>query len=655
MQDKTQEILTSANFPADILLLDFETYFDEKYSLSKMSTVEYVTDERFECLGFGAWESDYGTTYWYDKPHVQGRLNYYKGKYGENFENCTLAVQNAFFDPLILAYHFNIKPKYILDIKHLAAHIEARASHKLKDMAKQYSLSNEKGDTLQFKGLHWKDIQGEPKYELPLMDYTLNDITLEKELLLQMLSQISRSEIELQIMNHTHGMYLYPSLRLNMSKARSLIPRMKIKMKKELKDYDPEIISGTISFTKALIEAMPKGEKIPLKPGKPTKNMIPLTGLGKIPATAKSDAEIDRLKFHDKKEVRDLIHARLALKSWPTHIKKLQGVIRQARARDGWLGIPLHYYGGHTGRFSGAEKINVHNFAERVDPLMGEIKTCIEAPDGYSLLLLDLSQVECRYVSYLAGQSDILDCFASGGDIYSEFATRIFKEEVRKPTKDDPEELYNKLYLRRYIGKQAVLGLGYGMGAERFFNQIQEYEVVRKLVKQRKIEFKFAEDVVKLYRKTYKKIPDLWGGVEKNFKWVIKYPHDKKEMDCGIKFWKEGKMIRVQLPSGRIQNYQQSSYRNGELRWKYGSLWGGTLVENITQAACRDIFVEGLLGCLGAGLNPVMHVHDSIVICVQEDDAQEKLEVAHNIMTTTPNWCSGLPLDTDRKISKNYQ
>lgn len=650
-----EEILKSAGFPTDVLLIDFETYFDKEYSFNTLSTIEYVKDKRFECLGFGVWESSHDIQNWYGKPSVKGQLEYYRRIYGKNFENVTLVVQNAFFDPLVLTHHFNISPEYIIDIKHLDRHIEARASHSLKDMAIRWKLSDVKGDTKQFEGLHWRDIKGEPKYELPLIDYCLNDVTLEKELLFKLLPQISRPEIELPLMNHTHKMYLQPTLKLNMAKARALIPKMRVKMSQSTGNYDKKEISGTISFTKMMIKAMPDGEKIPVKEGKPTKNMIPLTGPKLIPAFSKSDPDIDKLRFHKYDEVRNLINAKLALKSWPTHIKKLQNLIRQSKAWDGWLGVPIHYYGGHTGRFSGAEGINVQNFAERVDPLMGEIKKCIEAPDNHTLIIGDLSQIECRDLAYMSGQTDLLECFEDKGDPYSEFATQIFKEDVRKPTKDDPKDLYDLLFLRRYIGKQAVLGLGYGMGDERFFNQIQEYDVVRTLVKNGTLDQNFAEGVVKLYRDLHPYIIHYWEEVEKNFKWVVRYPHDTRTMDCGLKFWSEGKTVRIQLPSGRIQNYPRSILRNNTLQWQYGKLYGGLLVENITQACSRDIFIEGLLNCVEEDLCPVMHVHDSMILCVKENEAEDKMNRMHEILTTPPSWCEGLPLDTDRKISKNYE
>ena len=36
-----------------IITIDFETYYDKEYSLSKMTTEEYINDPRFEVIGMG--------------------------------------------------------------------------------------------------------------------------------------------------------------------------------------------------------------------------------------------------------------------------------------------------------------------------------------------------------------------------------------------------------------------------------------------------------------------------------------------------------------------------------------------------------------------------------------------------------------------------
>jgi DNA polymerase len=192
------------------------------------------------------------------------------------------------------------------------------------------------------------------------------------------------------------------------------------------------------------------------------------------------------------------------------------------------------------------------------------------------------------------------------------------------------------------------------MGAKRFFYQIQSYDVVRQMVKRGEIDLRFAEKVVKLYRSIHTGITAFWREIEGAFKFVIRYPHEAIEV-AGFKFWKDHATVRVRLPSGRTQNYPRSSYRMGELRWQYGPLWGGTLVENLVQAYCRDVFVDGMMQCIRQGLSPVMHVHDSMIHAVKKSLAKRTMRRVQRAMTITPDWCPGLPLDVEGEISDFYK
>ena len=51
--------------------LDFETYYAKDFSLTKMTTEEYVNDARFQVIGVGI-KIDDGKTYWVEigRAHV---------------------------------------------------------------------------------------------------------------------------------------------------------------------------------------------------------------------------------------------------------------------------------------------------------------------------------------------------------------------------------------------------------------------------------------------------------------------------------------------------------------------------------------------------------------------------------------------------------
>ena len=56
----------------DVATLDFETYYDREYSLSKIPTEEYIRSPLFETIGVSIKIND-GPTMWYPQPKVADR------------------------------------------------------------------------------------------------------------------------------------------------------------------------------------------------------------------------------------------------------------------------------------------------------------------------------------------------------------------------------------------------------------------------------------------------------------------------------------------------------------------------------------------------------------------------------------------------------
>ena len=122
--------------------------------------------------------------------------------------------------------------------------------------------------------------------------------------------------------------------------------------------------------------------------------------------------------------------------------------------------MPLRYYAAHTGRFGGTEKINMQNM-----PRNSELRKALCAPPGQLVFVADLSNIEARMLAWLADEDDLLQQFRNGDDIYSNLASVIYDRPINKH--DDPTE--------RFVGKTAVLGLGYGMGATKFQDNIRSW------------------------------------------------------------------------------------------------------------------------------------------------------------------------------------
>ncbi len=662
-----QETLKRAGFPAPVMVIDFETYYDSEYHLGKdakaLSVAEYVTDPRFEFHGFGLrilnhkWES-LGRRF-IPKPKIYAAMKKLTGEFGDNFEGCTVVAANGKFDFLILAEKFGLYPSFTVDVEDLVRFYDARMETKLRKAGPYFGLPS-KGDTLQFKGKHFEEI------DLAAMSaYCLNDIEIEEGLFKRLLLIVQNPEIELRLAAHTLGLYLKPRIVYDFELAKSLKVQMREQIDLAVKDALPYLnaddpvkqLSGDLSFVRLLLSLIPA---IPTKPGKPSKNMIPLTGVGRIPALAKTDDGLKELLNHSNETVRALTMARVAVSSWPNHISRINKMERQARASGGLVRVPLKYYGAHTGRWSGEEGVNLGNLGgagrgKAINKLIGQVRHTMRAPDLDTLILCDAEQVEARDLAKYAEQVDLVQGFAQGQDIYSEFATDLFQKKVWKPADDDDSPEAKRATIDRGFGKDAVLGCGYGMGADKFYERCLANETLRPLFDSGEYDRDFIGRLIKTYRTKYSCIPEFWGRVERAWRLATKYGN--VETVGQLCFWHKAGTTFLQLPSGRILRYRHARVTStDELRYHDGSLWGGSLTENIVQATCRDYLAYWILRIEDELHCPVVHhVYDETITLVSLNEAEQRAKEIKAIMSTGPAWAVGMPFAAKASISPFYK
>jgi len=401
-----------------------------------------------------------------------------------------------------------------------------------------------------------------------------------------------------------------------------------------------------------------------------------------IPAYAQTDDGFKALLRHDASDgVRALAKARVANTTWPKHIKRIENMRIQSDASDGLLRIPLNYYGGHTGRWSGGGKINVQNLGGRgragkgTHTLIRAMRGLITVPEEMSLVQSDSAQIEARVLAWLAGELKLIEGFANGEDIYSEFATALFKSPVRKKRATDPPLIQAMLDLRRGFGKDAILGCGYGMGGNRFYERCLENDALRPYFDDGTYNFEFIDKLIKLYRSTYTCIPKFWRNLESAVKSALAFP---RYVTLDANLWQKGQvtdssnneppnafgrltihrenaLLWVRLPSGRKLYYRNVVVRDGQIKGRYGPLWGGVFVENIVQAVARDLLAFWIKEIEDVGLSVVMHVHDEVILLVGEGDAPAVKDCVLEIMRTVPAWAEGLPVDAEAEITKVYK
>lgn len=320
-----------------------------------------------------------------------------------------------------------------------------------------------------------------------------------------------------------------------------------------------------------------------------------------------------------------------------------------------------------------------------MDFLTSAIRGAIRAPKGRNLIAADYSGVEARGTAWLAGQYDLIEVFMRGEDIYCYMASKIYGRPINKD--DHPNE--------RQLGKVAVLGLGYGMGAQKFYDTCIAQGI--------DITFEQAAEVVKIYRESNSAIKQFWWDCEAAARKAIRFRD--RGTQCPwiavgpghIHYKCVGKWLLCRLPSGRCLVYPFPRLRKGEGRdviefmavsgtthqWTWEKTYGGKLVENIVQAVCRDLMAEAMLRIENHqdkdGVQPfdvILTVHDELVLEIDEDRnqhfrpvekknkktgeikiIQENIRVrqVEKLMSTLPKWATGFPLGAEGWSGDRYK
>lgn len=279
----------------------------------------------------------------------------------------------------------------------------------------------------------------------------------------------------------------------------------------------------------------------------------------------------------------------------------------------------------------------------------------IMAPPGKTLLVGDLSQIEARTLNWLAGQEDTVRLFATGGDPYCAMASKIYGREVTKKQKDE-----------RFMGKQAVLGAGYGLGPGGFQFMLDEtYDV--------QVTEEFAKKVVYAYREASPKVVAFWERLEKGLVHVVAGKVAKVRVTRNIWMGVEeiGDVLYawIQIPSGRKLYYAAPSLTSGprgpavryygrdrfSKGWTDVKTYGGKIAENVTQALSRDVMAEAMLRLKASSFELIGTVHDEIICEEQEKGVEDLAKAFHMIMVEIPTWAPGLPLEAEIFTSRRYR
>ena len=359
-------------------------------------------------------------------------------------------------------------------------------------------------------------------------------------------------------------------------------------------------------------------------------------------------------------DVQEVLKLRLATSK--TSVKKYEAIDRSVCAENRVHGLLQFYGANRTGRWAG-RLVQIHNlpqnhlpdlelaralvsegryeevelFYESTPNVLSElIRTAFVAKPGCRFIISDYSAIEARVLAWLAGEEWRLQVFETHGKIYEASASAMFHVPIEEITKTSP---------LRQKGKISELALGYG-GA------------VGALTSMGALKMGLTEEelpgLVSTWRSANPHITAFWWAVDEA---TVTAVRDKKPSKVGrVSFEYKSGILFVTLPSGRKLSYVKPRMmlnkfgREGltyegigeSKKWMRLETYGPKLVENIVQAASRDILAEAMLRLEKEGFDIVCHVHDEVVLEVP--DGKSSVEEVNEIMAVNPVWTEGLPL-----------
>ena len=643
-----------------ILSIDFETRWDSKdYTLSKMTTEEYIRDKRFKA--FGVCVHIYGS----DEPveWISGsRIREYFS--GVDWRRTAVLAHNAQFDVSIMEWRYNAKPAFIFDTLSMARALRGvEVGNSLAKLAKDFGLPAKGTAVYSTNGVH----ELAPETERELAEYCKHDVFLCEEIFKRLVDAYPPKE--LRLIDMTLKMYTRACLELDrdmLVKALTEEGERREGLLQRLGVGEAELASNPKFAT--LLETL--GVDSPTKVSKTTGKQTH--------ALAKTDALFQSLLNGEREDVALLCEARLRVKSTTERTRAQRFLDISSR---GPLPVPLSYYGAKSGRWTASKgsAINMQNLKRG-----SFLRRAIMAPEGYQLVVGDLSQIEPRVLAWLSDYQDMLNIFKAGGDPYAAFGAQMFN--IPGMTKDSHPDL-------RQSAKSALLGCGYGLGWASFASQLlvgflgaPPVRYDKAFAKKLGVDSEYAErflgwddnlarlesiphtctqkellthclaakKIIDIYRATAHPVVTFWdmlGGLIET-----SLAGGKEFVYKCITFKKE----EIVLPNGMsllYPNLRQQKDTNGRSQWVYGpdatKLYAGKITNNVVQGTARIVMTDGMIRTAKkyfvAGT-----VHDEQIVVVPDAEVEDAKTWVLAQMTVEPKYMPGIPLAADGGAHRRY-
>lgn len=669
-----------------LIIFDIEAFYDNDYSLRKLSTPEYILDPRFEMhmIAVKVVELDPNPTVMAAKMALDARFAPREDHFivagpdvpaflAQYDPALTTTVSfNALFDNSVLAWRYGWVPHTMLDAMGMARALLGHelSSFSLAAVANYLHLGAKGGALLNMKGKRLQQIIDEgllPAYE----QYALQDNYLCEQIFSRLYPQFPWSERRL--MDMVLRCCVEPAFQVDKQQLIDHIKDVKAAKAQLIADagnVDPKIIMSTPKF-KAALEA--RGVEVEMK-------LSPTTGK-ETPCFAKTDEFMETLQDHPDPVVAAMAAARIGLKSTleETRSEKLLAI-----AQCDWsiwakhkglppttcfMPIPLRYGGAHTHRLSGEWGMNMQNMPTvRGSKGKSKLRTSLIVGDDEEVVTCDLSQIEARLVAWICGCIKLVDEFANKKDPYSLLATEIFGMPIDRKLKDALGKVVYEI--EGFIGKTGILGLGYGCGKDNFDTMVTRSARGMALDLTGKYDRTVGDKAVDAYRRRYAEIPRGWRILDQFIQTAwLSGSQTVKFGPCTISYG------NVLLPSGLSLRYadpkskmETDGPRAGRTQhfYRYGKFWhslyGAKLLENIVQALARIVVMNAALRIRDRGKNQPnwrdyffrLQAHDELVFIVKKAHLAETKKVIMEEMTRRPSWAPDAPIDAEMGQGPSY-
>lgn len=634
-------------------VIDFETYWSNTYTLSRMGPIEYVRDQRFvpQLLAAMRIENQYEPPKGLVTDDIENMRAFLQRADQSNEDPIILAGHNiAGFDALVVSEYFGIKPALIIDTITMMNWIgySRLGSRSHAALCELLGTGVKKAGTVVSCGKQWPQ-DFSPEEQKFFIQYCHDDAFQCAQNLLQMMPHMSSDA--LLFGDITARMATEPVFELDEKLLEEYITEIDAKVEKTRQELlsifhfsnEGAFLQAIRSAAKFAVMLAHLGVEPPMKVSeaktKTKKAQLELlmeqarsveeqmeiqkrmdTELPVMTyAFSKTDLDFLALREHPDMRVQLLVNARLDHNTSidRSRAERLLFFARQHKP----IPIMLSAYNAHTGRYTAgaaddggaSDKLQFQNLSKR-DPNKAKLRQAIKAPAGYKVVACDSGQVEARCLAWEANETRLVAQFREGRDPYSELAEVIFQVphgEIHCGAKHGDKRL--KMY--RNVGKTAILSAGYGVGARKFSDTLARQGA--KLDPDPDKHRELAHNAHAIYRASHPNIVKFWdlcsrviGAMEAKYSGKFGGPDGNlfefgtKEMgSCGRE------VPYILLPSGYHLWYPNLRVENdeGKAQYYYDRPRGKNLVKTKIYGGslCENCIARGSLILTNSGWKPI--------------------------------------------------